>query len=56
MKTPTLTLAVSFCLATATFAAVLPPVLNLDGFKPDECSIGLWVKFDSSLFGGRATR
>ena len=56
MKTPTLTLAALLCLAVAAFATVLPPVLNLDGFKPDESSIGLWVKFDSSLFGGRATK
>ena len=56
MKTPALSLAASLCLAAAAFAAELAPVLSLDGFKPDECSIGLWVKFDPSLFGGRATK
>jgi len=44
-------------LSAAGLAALTPtgPVRNLDGFSPDECSIGLWVKFDGGLFSGKST-
>lgn len=44
--------------SAAGFAALTPtePVRNLDGFTPNECSIGIWVKFGGcGLFSGKAT-